>query len=262
MNDIFQCGDSGALVAYLYDECSPGEQELIAAHVKRCAACAIEVDALSATRRTLAAWTPPDLALGFQITRSDVAAAANGPARILEPKIAWWRAPLPAWAQAAAALAIFAAGLSVGIARNGTPGPSTSAQTAGAVPAAQSATMASTGPRTVTSTVSRDELAQLEQRLKSEMSQLRPVSSVAPVAAQGSDDSLLQQVKALIEESETSQRKDFTLRMVELAGNIEQQRRVDLQTVRQSMGQLQDVTGAELRQQRDALRRLVSEQSR
>ena len=30
MNDIFQCGDSAALVAYLYDECAPGEQALIA----------------------------------------------------------------------------------------------------------------------------------------------------------------------------------------------------------------------------------------
>ena len=70
MNDTFQCGDPGALVAYLYDECEPGERELIAAHVTRCAACASEIDTLGATRRTLAAWTPPEMALGFQITRA------------------------------------------------------------------------------------------------------------------------------------------------------------------------------------------------
>src|SRR5262245_26486490 len=125
MNEIFQCGDSGALVAYLYDECSPGEHAVIAAHIKGCVACAGEIDALSATRRTLASWTPPDLALGFQITRSDVAPVAKEPARVLVPTIAWWRAPLPAWAQAAAAMVIFAAGLSVGVARDGSTGQST-----------------------------------------------------------------------------------------------------------------------------------------
>src|SRR6185503_13574271 len=88
MNDTFQCGDPGALVAYLYDECEPGERDLIAAHVTRCVTCASEIDTLSATRRTLAAWRPPDVELGFQITRSQDAA----PAKVLTPNIAWWRA--------------------------------------------------------------------------------------------------------------------------------------------------------------------------
>jgi hypothetical protein len=258
MNDIFQCGDSGALVAYLYDECAPGEREQIAAHLKQCATCASEIDSLRVTRQTLAAWTPPDLALGFQITRTDVGPAPNRSSSGLEPKIAWWRAPLPGWAQAAAALVIFAAGLSVGIARNGSSDPVASPQVSSVVPAVSRGS-AATAPA---GSVSRDELAQLEQRLKSEMSQLRPVSAVSTVASRGSDEALIQQVRSLIEESEANQRKDFTLRMVELAGNIEQQRRVDLQTVRQSMGQLQDVTGTELRQQREVLGRLVSERTR
>ena len=250
MNDIFQCGDSAALVSYLYDECEPGEQELIAAHVKRCAACAGEIDALRATRQTLAAWTPPDLALGFRIERD-----ADVPrAKVLEPKIAWWRAPLPAWAQAAAAVVIFGAGLATGIARNESAPQAPAAQTAAAVPA-------ETRPVAAPS-VSRDELAQLEQRIRAEFGQPRSTPTPTAVAARGSDDALLQQVKTLIEQSEENQRKDFTLRMVELAGNIEQQRRVDLTTVRQSMGQLQDVTGNELRQQREVLGRLVSERSR
>ncbi len=81
MNDTFQCGDPGALVAYLYDECEPGERELIAAHITRCATCASDIDTLGATRQTLTAWTPPDMALGFQITRPhDVGPAANQPA--------------------------------------------------------------------------------------------------------------------------------------------------------------------------------------
>jgi hypothetical protein len=250
MNDIFQCGDSAALVAYLYDECAPDEQALIAAHIKGCAACASEIDALSATRRTLAAWTPPDLALGFRITREH----EPRPAKILEPKIAWWRAPLPAWAQAAAALVIFGAGLSVGAIRNTNTAP---LQTAAAPTVA---TEVNTQP--ATASVTPDDLAKLEKQLRSEMAQRTSSSPTTPVAARGSDDALLQQVKGLIEESEANQRRDFTLRMVELAGNVENQRRVDLASVRQQMGLQQGAIGTELRQQREVLGRLVSERTR
>ena len=258
MNDTFQCGDPGALVAYLYDECEPGERELIAAHVTRCATCASEIDALGATRRTLATWRPPDVALGFQFTRADAAPAANQPARVLVPTIAWWRAPLPAWAQAAAAVVIFAAGVSIGLARNTAPEQVSPRATAFA-------------PTTATATtVSRDDLSQLEQRLKTEMAQLKTVGpAVTPAAVPVSQDAVLQQVKTLLEQSEERQRRDFTLRMVDLASNIETQRRVDLATVRQSMGQRETVIGTELRQQREALDRVnnilinnVSERSR
>jgi len=249
MNDIFQCGDSAALVAYLYDECAPDELVLIAAHIKGCASCASEVDALRATRQTLAAWTPPELALGFRITRED----EPRPAKILEPKIAWWRAPLPAWAQVAAALVIFGAGLSVGAVRNTAPEQAI-ATTPSIVPVVA---------QPVASSVSPDDLARLEARIKAELTQLRSSSNTATaVVTRGSDEALLAQVKTLIEQSEENQRRDFTVRMVDLAGNIETQRRVDLASVRQQMGLQQGAIGTELRQQREVLGRLVSERTR
>jgi hypothetical protein len=242
MNDTFQCGDPGALVAYLYDECEPGERELIAAHITRCATCASDIDTLGATRRTLTAWTPPDMALGFQITRPhDVGPAANQPARVLEPSIAWWRAPLPAWAQAAAAVVIFAAGLSLGVARSDSSGQSPSLG-AGVAPSAS---------RPSATNVSRDELAQLEQRLRAEMSQMRTVSPVASVPARA--DALMTEVRALIAQSNEEQNRDFTLRLVDLASSVETQRRMDMASVRQSMGQQSGVIGTELRQYREAI---------
>jgi hypothetical protein len=241
MSDIFQCGDEGALVAYLYDECEPHERETIAAHLKRCLACSSDIESLSATRRTLAAWTPPDMALGFQITRpQDV-----GPAKVLERKVPWWRAPLPAWAQAAAAVIIFAAGLSIGFARSGAPVQA---------PSREGEALASPS-RPTTPVVSRDDLAQLEQRLKAQMAQIKS-APITPVATHVSDDGVMQQVKTMLEQSEERQRRDFTLRMVELAGNIETQRRVDLASVQSRMGQQQGVIGTELRQQREAIDRV------
>jgi hypothetical protein len=150
--------------------------------------------------------------------------------------------------------------LATGNARNQSVPQTPPAQTAAAVPAETPPVAASSVSRDALA--SRDELAQLEQRIRAEFSQPRSTPTPTAVTARGSDDALLQQVRTLIEQSEENQRKDFTLRMVELAGNIEQQRRVDLTTVRQSMGQLQDVTGNELRQQREVLGRLVSERSR
>jgi hypothetical protein len=249
MNDIFHCGDSAALVAYLYDECAPDERALIAAHLKGCAACSSEIDSLRATRRTLAVWTPPELALGFRITRENEPRSA----KVLEPRIAWWRAPLPAWAQAAAAVAIFAAGLSVGTIRNTTPEQTATPQRASIIPA---------NPQPAASSVSQSDLDRLEQRIKAEFSTLRSSSTATPVVARGSNDDLIAQVKTLIEQSEENQRRDFTLRMVDLAGNIETQRRVDLATVRQQLGLQERSIGTELRQQREVLRGLVSEQTR
>jgi hypothetical protein len=108
MNDRTSCATPEALVTYLYAECEPVERESIAAHVAICASCAEEVRALGDTRAHLASWSPPALPLGFQITRTE----SDQPAKVLRPA-AWYRQPLPAWAQMAAAVAIFAAGMSV-----------------------------------------------------------------------------------------------------------------------------------------------------
>ena len=132
---------------------------------------------------------------------------------------------------------IFAAGLSIGVARNDAPGQPAPLE-AGVAPSASGADGGS---------VSREELAQLEQRLRAEMSQMRTASPSRPRRRRRrrARRRVMQQVKALIEQSEERQRRDFTLRMVDLASNFETQRRVDLASVRESVGQQQGAIGTE-----------------
>jgi len=119
MTQNFQCGDQAALVGYLYDDCDPLERDAIGAHVIGCPACAEELAMLAATRRQLASWTPPEARLGFRITAADAdsTVVALRPADDRGARGAWWQQPLPAWAQLAAAVVIFAAGVSLGAAR-------------------------------------------------------------------------------------------------------------------------------------------------
>ena len=157
MNDMNVCGNHEALIGYLYDECEPAEREAVAAHVALCASCAEEIQALGDTRAHMVSWTPPALPLGFQITRTE----SDTPGKVLRPA-AWWGRPLPAWAQAAAAVVIFAAGMSVNLERSGGGAP---APVVAQAPSAESTPVAET-PAADDITVTRAEFARLEQRLR------------------------------------------------------------------------------------------------
>src|SRR5215470_6780905 len=160
MSETYTCGDHGALVSYLYDECTPGERRAIAAHLVICGACAGELIALGATREQLASWMPPDAQLGFRISPE------NSKSNVLRPT-RWWRQPMPAWAQAAAAVLVFTTGLTLGALRGITQSVDRGPQ--GSAPARSNTAVAA---NVATSTpVTRADLVAVEQRLRAEMSQ-------------------------------------------------------------------------------------------
>src|SRR5262245_28965733 len=165
MSLTFECGDKNALVAYLYEECEPELRDVISGHLTRCESCSNEVDGLGWTRKRLEVWTPPMPALGFQL-----------PVPVQEVRLPWWRAPLPAWAQAAAAIVIFGVGLSVGLAR----GPVAAPQ------AASTRQPVAVIPAVSNDSASRSDLTQLEQRLKAEIAQMRSSAPVRQVVAASS----------------------------------------------------------------------------
>ena len=259
MSNTFQCGENTGLVAYLYDECEPGERAAIDAHIAVCAACAAEVAALESARVQLASWTPPETDLGFAIVRPQASGPRDqgsiGSESSESPWASgprpgpWFARPLPAWAQAVAACLIFGAGLSLGVLRGTSmrPAPTAQGTTAGA-------------PAAVTAT----DLATLEQRLRSEMADLRATPARATGNGPQSVNSaeLLTQVRTLIEESEQRQQRELALRTAQIIRDFDSQRRVDLAQIQRNFGQIEGVTGAEVREQRQMLNYLlrVSEQ--
>jgi hypothetical protein len=229
--------DAEALVAFLYDECEPGERVRVARHLQSCAACAAELAALGGTRHQLMAWAPPEAALGFRMSAATASGAA-APARPA-PTAAWWRQPLPAWAQAVAAVALFGLGLAAGSVRVA-PAPSGQERTAAGVSAG--------------------ELARVESRLREEIASLRP-AAIAPARGPAPEDreaALMRQVRQLVRESEARQQETLALRATQLARDAEIQRRVDQANWQRTLAQMQGTTGEEVRQQRELLNYLVN----
>jgi hypothetical protein len=99
------------------------------------------------------------------------------------------------------------------------------------------------------------------------MTQIRNQVTAPVQQATASDGEIMKKVEALLAQSEERQRREFTLRSVEMARAFETQRRVDMASVRETVGQIQGVTGTEIRQQREAIDRInnfirVSQQGR
>jgi hypothetical protein len=216
------------------------------------------VEALRSTRQALGVWTPPETALGFRITR----AAEATPAPVLRP-VAWWRQPLPAWAQAAAAVMIFAAGLTIGARQQPSDEPAVARSTTNTMPTAAPVAIAQESSARA-ETVSRDEVATLEQRLRAVEMQRAAAPREAPVSSID-EAAVLERVAAMIEASEQRQRLQ-SVRLAQavdaVAENFELRRRADLERVERRIGQVYTPAEEMLRQHNEALTMLVSSPQR
>jgi len=256
------CGDPGALVSYLYNDGSPEELAAIATHVQSCDACTAELAALGDTRELISAWSPPQTELGFTLSSDALPVASGTPVSMPSSAVPvadmpWWRQATPVWMQAVAATMVFAAGMAIGANRVAEPASTTTAANGGPV------TPVKTETALKADNVSRGELADLEQRLRAELARLSSPSApaqAAPVqtAARTDDEAVMKRVRALLSESEEKQRGELALRTAQVLRDIEIQRKVDIATLQQNIGQIQGVTGAELRQQRELTNQLIN----
>jgi hypothetical protein len=232
-----RCQDKERLIAYLYDDQSAEERDLVEAHLGDCRECAEEIAELRGVRQQLTEWRAPDADLGFRIVKEPPAT----PARQRSWVPAW--AALPAAAIVVLAVSAAVANVEVRYDANGvtlrtgwSQPPSTgpvavSSQSRGAPIAAASAA----DQRWQT------ELAALERRLRAEFaSPGNNPTNAAPGAANRGD--LLKQVRALVAESEERQQRELALRFAQLVHEVDSQRRADLVQIEQNLGQIEGLT--------------------
>jgi len=253
MTQPFKCEDKELLVAYLYGEAEPADCQRVEAHLAACASCREEVEGLRSVRTTLAEWAPATRALGFRLVQTDPSQEA--------PRRWWW--PLPAWAQAAAAVLVIgvAAGLAnldVTIGSGGvTVRTGWSPRPAAAEPArGMAAAVTPAQPW-------RTDLAALEQRLRTEFTvQAAPARAAGPAELASApvaldQNQLLGRVRVLLAESEQRQQRELALRVAQLQRDLDGQRVSDLKRIEDNLGQLGGWTGAEVARQRDVLNYLL-----
>lgn len=238
-----------ALMAYVYDECEPGERERVDVHLATCRACAAELESLQTVRGTLQTWTPPDPEFHVRIV-SD-----------MDEQPGWWRTRLtPSWGLAAAATLLLVVGVAVagieiryddeGFAfRMGwTEGRGVRGAGSGRVGETDGATAAPDAVRAGAEAPWLADLASLEDELRSELTRRVsvPVAGAAPTVPPQSvrmrdDAPVLERVEGLILESERRQRQELALWFTEFAQEFDMQRRADQQRVQQELGALEGV---------------------
>jgi hypothetical protein len=169
---------------------------------------------------------------------------------------------LPAWAQAAAAVVVLGAGaglanLQIEYGKEGLRlrtgwGAQTVRQVS--IPPGAPSVQAASAP--ADRAVSPGDLAALEARLRAEIAQnARTVTT--PAAGPVMSRDVLDQVRALVDESERRQQKELAFRLAQVVRDVESQRRADLVRIEQNMGQIEGLTGQEVVRQRDMLNYLM-----
>ncbi|MEQ1573712.1 MAG: hypothetical protein ABL993_05645 [Vicinamibacterales bacterium] len=187
--------------------------------------------------------------------------------------MAWWRQPMPAWAQVAAAVLIFSVGAGFGALRGARDASelltASSASTVGSATTLPNALLSGNVPNgESTSTVSAKDLAALEQRLRVELAKVQfagastqsgspGAGALATTATVNGGGATLQQVRALIQESEQRQQREMTLRTAEVVRDIDAQRRGDLVRIERTFGQMEGNTGVQVQQHQQMLNYLM-----
>ena len=246
-----------ALIDYLYEEGDPAERLKIRQHLQECAACSVAVLEFQSVRGMLSDWTPPATDLGFRIVR-DTDASLSAPVN-QGARSGWWRGWGPAthkekwgpttsnqswrgWVpQAAAAILLFVAGMAVSQLRVDYGNGALTVRTrsaepgvaAGAIRNASITLPAQAGDPVAINGGTLD-LDELERRLLARLQASSPASAET--------ESLLQRVRAMIDQSEQRQQRELALRLSQASRELDTQREADLLRVQQELGQQHDAT--------------------
>jgi hypothetical protein len=239
-----------ALLDYLYEEGDPEARLSIKKHLQECAPCSIAVLELQTVRGMLGEWSPPASELGFRIVQDHAGPGATATQQA-NPRGAWagHRMSHPGlWAQAAAALLLFGAGMAVSQLDVDYSGDALVVRARSAAPAPASAVRNAS----IVLPPSPDAAAETARVDVASASSPTPTSDRL-----ASTDELLQRVRAMIEQSEVRQQRELALRLSQVSREVDTQHRADVQRIQQNIGQFEMETGAQINQQQQQMEYLV-----
>ena len=226
MSITFTCDDKQTLVSYLYGEIDHATRQVVDAHLATCAACAAEVMALGDARSELGLWVPPEVELDFTIVKK----SQLPPANVLRPA-RWWNT-VPVWAQAAAAILVIAAGLSIANLQIRS-GPDGLVVTTGWMPSAPVAAPAATPNDGEWKTA----LVSLERQLRNEIRTSREAGTTRAATPGVVDEATIRRVQQMIADAEQRHQQQLAARFVEFTRDLTMQRRADMQNITRYVGQ-------------------------
>ena len=140
---------------------------------------------------------------------------------------------MPVWAQAAAAILVVAAGVSIANLQIKS-GPDGFSVSTGWM---QPAVVTQPGPLPIAADDYQTQLASLEQRLRGEIRASRDQQATTRVAATsgGADEATIRRVQQLIAEAEKRHSQELAARMIDFANDMNMQRRADLMNVQRAL---------------------------
>jgi hypothetical protein len=241
--------DKVDLVSYLYDDLAGAARAAFEQHLRGCAECRDELEAMRTVRADLLTWTPPEPEFAFRLI-----AEPRAGGRVLRPQVpAWRRWFTPAAAFAAAAVLVLAA--AAGLARievhHGPDG--WTLRTGSSADAATDSPRMAFAARDVNLPADDGVFAALERRtsaLETTVHDTRNVrnasmvSAVSAVSARASNEEILKVVRELLAQSETRQKGELALRIAQVIRDVDAQRVADLNRVQQGIGRI-DATVAD-----------------
>ena len=223
-----------ALLDYLYEEGDPDERLTIAKHLQECAACTIAVLEFQNVRSMLSDWTPPASlpltapALSPRANGTSPSAAANSGAR------GGGRSRPRALLQAAAAVLLFVSGMAVSQLGFDYRGGVVTVGLRSAAPATATRSSPSSAQPERPGAVSTEDINEIVRVVRAQLANENTPSA--------DGERLLQQVRAMIDQSEQRQHRELALRLAQVAGEVDAQHRVDLARLQQDFGKQQEAT--------------------
>jgi hypothetical protein len=257
------CEEKELLVSYLYDDLGDAERARFDAHLRTCAECRDEVDALRGVRADLISWSPPQPDFGFRVVREPKVVE-------MKPRGAAWRAWwTPAAGLAAAAVLVLAAASAIArVEVRGGPDGFTVRTGWGTAPAADTARGERAAAPQNVSLPAPDEsrapltppeidaidpatVAAIEARLRALESAARGGGVRATASAGRSDAEILRDVHDLIAQSESRQLTELARRIAQVIYDTDQKRAGDLAAIRDRFARIDALTAGEEAAHRD-----------